>query len=188
MIASHASTATQHIKITVSFKGNTLSQSVLPKSDIIIGRGSDSDVILDNAGVSRAHAKLTLQHGQIEVQDLGSGNGTFVNGTQIEKRVLSKGDLIRIGKFTLNASLTDAAPQQTMANDDNDDLATNNSQRTVFLNPDERMAILKQGRPAIKAEAVKPSKASQPVANNSLKVFAAGIVTGLLISWLWGLF
>jgi hypothetical protein len=64
---------------------------------ISIGRGSDNDVIVDDALVSRHHCQLKLQHGAYGFADLGSRNGSFVNGHQIDEIALGPGDMIRIG-------------------------------------------------------------------------------------------
>ena len=63
----------------------------------IIGRSSDSDIQIDEAVVSRHHARLSCEHGQIVLTDLNSGNGTYVNGQRITRAVIAPGDRIRIG-------------------------------------------------------------------------------------------
>jgi hypothetical protein len=64
---------------------------------ISIGRASDNDVIVDDALVSRHHCQLKLQHGAYGFADLGSRNGSFVNGHQVNEIALGPGDMIRIG-------------------------------------------------------------------------------------------
>jgi hypothetical protein len=64
---------------------------------ISIGRASDNDVIVDDALVSRHHCQLKLQHGAYGFADLGSRNGSFVNGSQVNEIALGPGDVIRIG-------------------------------------------------------------------------------------------
>jgi hypothetical protein len=64
---------------------------------ISIGRASDNDVIVDDPMVSRHHCQLKLQHGAYSFADLGSRNGSFVNGQPISEVALGPGDLIRIG-------------------------------------------------------------------------------------------
>src|SRR5438445_11409195 len=62
--------------------------------EIIIGRSSDLDMVLVEDMVSRKHAKISTHSGQITIQDLGSTNGTFVNGEKIKKVRLKEGDRI----------------------------------------------------------------------------------------------
>ena len=65
--------------------------------EVIIGRSSDLDMVLVEDMVSRKHAKIGAENGQIVIQDLGSTNGTFVNGEKIRRTVLKEGDRILIG-------------------------------------------------------------------------------------------
>ena len=64
---------------------------------ISIGRASDNDVIVDDPMVSRHHCQLKLQHGAYGFADLGSRNGSFVNGQPVSEIALGPGDVIRIG-------------------------------------------------------------------------------------------
>lgn len=63
-----------------------------------IGRSPDATVMLDDPEVSRLHARLTRdEHGNFLIQDLGSKNGTSVNGLRVERRLLAFGDRVRVG-------------------------------------------------------------------------------------------
>jgi FOG: FHA domain len=64
---------------------------------ITIGRASDNDVILDDPLVSRHQCQLKLQHGAYSFADLGSRNGSYVNGQQVSEVALGPGDRIRVG-------------------------------------------------------------------------------------------
>lgn len=68
---------------------------------VTIGRESDSDVQLNDDRVSRAHAKLQDHSGRVILTDLGSTNGTRVNGHPIQMRVMQHGDVILIGRCVL---------------------------------------------------------------------------------------
>jgi ABC transport system ATP-binding/permease protein len=68
---------------------------------LIIGRASDSDVVLTDLRVSRRHAELlALGDGRFQLTDVGSQNGTFVNGQRITIAVVTEGDVIDIGAAT----------------------------------------------------------------------------------------
>ncbi|MEM1417230.1 MAG: DUF4388 domain-containing protein [Myxococcota bacterium] len=70
----------------------------LPENgEIVIGRSSELDMVLVEDMVSRRHAKITVTNAQIFIQDLGSTNGSFVNGEKIKRARLSEGDRILIG-------------------------------------------------------------------------------------------
>jgi hypothetical protein len=69
--------------------------------ELVIGRSSDLDMVLIEDMVSRKHAKITLAPGQITISDLGSTNGTFVNGEKVKRSRLKEGDRILIGTSIL---------------------------------------------------------------------------------------
>ncbi len=77
---------------------------VLPGSVRTIGRAAGADFIVDAALVSRVHCRLTaLGDGHLEVRDLDSTNGTFVNGSRVEVTRLVTGDKLQVGRVELLA-------------------------------------------------------------------------------------
>jgi ABC transport system ATP-binding/permease protein len=78
--------------------GSRAGESVGVTDELIIGR-ENADLTIDDAEVSRRHAAVRLQGGQLEVEDLGSSNGTFVDGSRIEGPVrVGGGAKIRVGQ------------------------------------------------------------------------------------------
>jgi pSer/pThr/pTyr-binding forkhead associated (FHA) protein len=76
-----------------------------------IGRGSRSDIVLQDSQASRQHAEISQQGERLFIHDLGSTNGTFVNDSRITSpRLLSAGDRIRIGETTLTCQVVAADP------------------------------------------------------------------------------
>lgn len=71
------------------------------EQEIVIGRGGELDLVLVEDMVSRKHAKITTGSGKIIIQDLGSTNGTFVNGEKIKRAPLRDGDRVLIGTSIL---------------------------------------------------------------------------------------
>src|SRR4026208_562560 len=65
--------------------------------EIIIGRSSDLDMVLVEDMVSRRHAKISSTDAEVYIQDLGSTNGTFVNGEKVSRSRLQEGDRILVG-------------------------------------------------------------------------------------------
>ncbi len=65
--------------------------------EIVIGRSSDVDMVLVEDMVSRRHAKISTMGGEVIIEDLGSTNGTFVNGERIKRIRLKVGDRILVG-------------------------------------------------------------------------------------------
>ncbi len=68
---------------------------------IVIGRSSELDMVLVEDMVSRKHAKIMISQGNITIEDLGSTNGTFVNGEKVKQARLKEGDRILIGTSIL---------------------------------------------------------------------------------------
>lgn len=83
--------------LLVSTRGSRPVQFDLGGALIGIGRASDNDVIVDDPMVSRHHCQLKLQHGAYSFTDLGSRNGSTVNGQPVTQVALGPGDIIRIG-------------------------------------------------------------------------------------------
>ena len=66
-----------------------------------IGRAARADFIVDRALVSRLHCRLTAGDERLEVQDLSSTNGTFVNGKRVARAQIANGDRLRVGRIEL---------------------------------------------------------------------------------------
>jgi pSer/pThr/pTyr-binding forkhead associated (FHA) protein len=65
------------------------------------GRNTEALIFLDDVTVSRHHARFVVGSGRLELQDLGSTNGTYVNGVRAEYAELDSGDEVIIGRFHL---------------------------------------------------------------------------------------
>lgn len=69
----------------------------------IIGRDAGNQIIINDKLVSRHHAQLTVsENGEVTIKDLGSSNGTFVNGNRITEMFLNTGDIVKCGPVFLN--------------------------------------------------------------------------------------
>jgi len=86
----------------------------LEREATTIGRHADSDIRLDDPAVSTHHAVLRLEstpylenYRNAVLEDLGSTNGTEVNGTPVSRKLLHQGDLIRIGRYELSFETDD---------------------------------------------------------------------------------
>jgi hypothetical protein len=82
---------------------------IVPDKQIVVGRSSDLDMVLVEDMVSRKHARIAMQQDQIWIEDLGSTNGTFVNGEKIKRARLKEGDRVLIGTSILKVIAGDAA-------------------------------------------------------------------------------
>ena len=66
-----------------------------------IGRATRADFIVDRALVSRLHCRLTAGPEKLEVEDLSSTNGTFVNDKRVDRALIANGDRLRVGRIEL---------------------------------------------------------------------------------------
>ncbi len=81
---------------------NAGSTFLLEQDSTSVGRAPESDVFLDDVTVSRTHARILRRtDGSFSVGDVGSLNGTYVNGEQVDETKLASGDEVQIGKFKL---------------------------------------------------------------------------------------
>jgi pSer/pThr/pTyr-binding forkhead associated (FHA) protein len=72
---------------------------------VVIGRGRSADLVLAEPTISRAHAAIGFDPNGFYIQDLGSTNGTMINGARAERQVLKNGDEIRMGRLVLGLTL-----------------------------------------------------------------------------------
>ncbi len=108
-------------------QGPSLLQTIRLESDITyIGRMPENHVVIDDEQASRSHARIIHENDQFRLEDQESQNGTFVNGKKIKEKVLVLGDIIRIGKISLqiveaSASVKFADRQEHLAMTDEEE-------------------------------------------------------------------
>ena len=88
----------------------------LVKSSYTVGRSPDNDIVLEDSDVSRRHCMLRLRGSGYEVDDLGSRNGTYLNGRKIGKASLKNGDQLQIGHHLLSYLVGDVPGSVPMPN------------------------------------------------------------------------
>jgi len=88
-------------RLVLSLDGVVLKEVPVSKDRTTIGRRSHNDVVIDNLAVSGEHAVMFKAADDMYIEDLGSTNGTLVNGQPIKKHLLQGGDVVEIGKYRL---------------------------------------------------------------------------------------
>ncbi len=73
---------------------------IKPTATLVVGRAVNSDVPIYDPTISRQHAQLSVQNGGVLVKDLGSSNGTFLNGSRITEAVATPNDVVMFGKVS----------------------------------------------------------------------------------------
>jgi pSer/pThr/pTyr-binding forkhead associated (FHA) protein len=112
-------------KLILSMDGLVLKDIPLTKERMSIGRKSHNDVQIDNLAISGEHAVIVTILNDSFLEDLGSTNGTLVNGAPIKRHFLQNGDSIELGKYKLKY-LNEAVQQSTPAD----------FEKTMVLRPD----------------------------------------------------
>ena len=88
-------------KLILSLEGSVIREVPLDKERITIGRRPQNDIQIENLAVSGEHACIVTILNDSFLEDLGSTNGTLVNGNPIKKHILQNNDVIEIGKYKL---------------------------------------------------------------------------------------
>ena len=88
-------------KLVLSMDGLVLKEITLNKERTTIGRKPHNDIQIDNLAVSGEHAVVVTILNDSFLEDLGSTNGTLVNGETVKKHFLQHGDVIELGKYKL---------------------------------------------------------------------------------------
>ncbi|HTH95377.1 MAG TPA: FHA domain-containing protein [Rhodocyclaceae bacterium] len=112
-------------KLILSMDGLVLKDISVSKERMSIGRKSHNDIQIDNLAISGEHAVIVTLLNDSFLEDLGSTNGTAVNGQSIKRHFLQDGDVIELGKYKLK--YVNEAVQQTTPAD---------FEKTVVLRPD----------------------------------------------------
>jgi pSer/pThr/pTyr-binding forkhead associated (FHA) protein len=126
-------------KLILSMDGLVLKEIPLTKERTTIGRKPHNDIQIDNLAVSGEHAVIVTILNDSFLEDLGSTNGTVVNGNPIKKHFLQNNDVIELGKYKLKF-IGDAAP--AAAGDKAD------FEKTMVLRPSAMRAAAEQARAA----------------------------------------
>jgi len=117
-------------RMVLSLDGVVLREVNLSKERTTIGRRSHNDVVIDNLAVSGEHAVVYASGSDIYLEDLGSTNGTTVNGQPIKKHLLQSGDIVEIGKYRLKFLADGATGSETEV-----DIDTSQPLRREFYGP-----------------------------------------------------
>ncbi len=131
-------------KLTLLVGRKALQVYDLPKDVILVGREDGADIVIDNPSVSRRHAEFRKEGDGWVVVDLGSSNGTFLNGIRLEgPQPVVAGDEVGLGKFSIvfEKEVGEVAPPATKAR-----IPTLGAHEgTMHIKPQEVQELLKDG-------------------------------------------
>ncbi len=170
-------------KLILSMDGLVLKEITLAKERTTIGRKPHNDIQIDNLAVSGEHAVIVTILNDSFLEDLGSTNGTLVNGQPIKKHFLQSNDVVELGKYKLKY-VNDQAGKTTAAQDFEKTMvlrpgaapkagdaakpgATSQGVPMTNSQPSPAMATSQPVRPAAPtASAAPPPSASQPMSTS----------------------
>ncbi len=165
------------VKLIVS-SGKSAGRSIaIKRNTLLIGRAEQCDVRPLSEEVSRRHCSVTVGPEEVWIEDLGSRNGTLVNGTKITERTkLADGDMIRVGSLELKVSCTAVAAGKTGSEED----------VSRWLMPDEKAAGMSDTTRALPqrdpGDSTADADASNIHANGSRPAAADSTMDGSFVS------
>lgn len=130
-------------KLVVKFENSVLTETQVDSDGVSIGRSPDNRLVIDNPAVSHHHARIFKEQDRLMLQDVGSLNGTFVNGQRVQTVTLKPGDSVAIGKHTIIVM----EPQRGEASSTGSDRSKASAPKineTVMLDTKERREFIKK--------------------------------------------
>jgi pSer/pThr/pTyr-binding forkhead associated (FHA) protein len=158
-------------KLILSMDGLVLKEITLTKERTTIGRKPHNDIQIDNLAVSGEHAVIVTIMNDSFLEDLGSTNGTLVNGNQIKKHFLQNNDVVELGKYKLKYIAEPGAAATAEKAD---------FEKTMVLRPSAMKAAAEQAKAmAAAAGGVQPGAAAAARAAAVQHAAASAAATGI---------
>jgi len=153
-------------KLILSMDGLVLKEIPLSKERTTIGRKPSNDIQIDNLAVSGEHAVIVTIMSDSFLEDLGSTNGTIVNGNPVKKHFLQNNDVIELGKYKLKFLAEAGVPASASAAD---------FEKTMVLRPSTMKTVVEQARSAAPGGGQQAAQAARAAAVQQAAAAAAGV-------------
>lgn len=154
-------------KLVLSMNGAIQGEFELDQERLTIGRKPENDIQIDNLAVSGKHSMIITILDDSFLEDLGSTNGTYVNGKLVKKHALKDGDVIAIGKHELKYINENAS-------DDDDEF-----EKTMIIKPGSASAAVAAAQAAENAgAAAAPQSTSAPAASGGMPLGRLTVLNG----------
>ena len=88
-------------RMIVSIDSVVIKEVELTKERTTLGRRPYNDIVIDNLAVSGEHAVIHMADDGVEIEDVGSTNGTYVNAKAVTRQELRNGDIVEVGKYKI---------------------------------------------------------------------------------------
>ncbi|HSW63089.1 MAG TPA: FHA domain-containing protein [Dissulfurispiraceae bacterium] len=138
-------------KLVLRFKDAVLKELAIEKDHVMLGRKPENDLAIDNLAVSGFHAKILKENDRYVLEDMGSLNGTYVNGERITRRTLKSGEQILIGKHTIEFIAPELKTEEPA-------LRPKALDETVVLDPRLQQQLLGRASPEPRGSALSSEK------------------------------
>lgn len=154
-------------KLVLSMNGAIQGEFELDQERLTIGRKPENDIQIDNLAVSGKHSMIITILDDSFLEDLGSTNGTYVNGKLVKKHALKDGDVIAIGKHELKYINENAS-------DDDDEF-----EKTMIIKPGSASAAVAAAQAAENAgAAAAPQSTSAPTTSGGMPLGRLTVLNG----------
>ena len=154
--------------LTLILKENGAPVTLQMEQDVIaIGRAKEINIVIKNIKASRRHARIERIGATYQITDLGSGNGTKVNGKKIDFQALNKGDEIAIGDARITLKAIDDGPDAMDAVDDEIKISDDTDDKLDLVDEpeaDTEKIEFSEAETEVQAPAVKKPTAAAPKA------------------------
>jgi pSer/pThr/pTyr-binding forkhead associated (FHA) protein len=130
-------------KLILKYEAAVIKEVDVGAQPVTIGRAPDNDLHVDNLAVSSHHARIFNDSGKLVVEDMNSLNGTFVNSQRITRATLKPGDVVTVGKHTVEVR-GEAEPIATSPAPAAPKPAAPKMQETMVLDTKKRRELLAQ--------------------------------------------
>lgn len=134
-------------KLILKYEAAVIKEVDVGAQPITIGRAPDNDLHVDNLAVSSHHARIFNDSGKLVVEDMNSLNGTFVNSQRITRATLKPGDVVTVGKHTVEVR-GEAEPIATSPGPAAPKPSAPKMQETMVLDTKKRRELLAQAMAA----------------------------------------
>jgi len=132
-------------EFVIKYDKKVVEKIVTEKDHLSIGRTSDNDIVLDNRGISRKHARVELTGDSAILTDNDSLNGTFLNNRKVTVEKLRDNDVITIGKFDLEFHATTNSEEKMSDHDGTMILNTKRQKELIKKDREEKQLIRRAG-------------------------------------------
>jgi hypothetical protein len=144
--------------LIVKFEGSVLKKVATNGGSVTIGRGPDNSIAIDNLAISTHHAEIRSEEGGLVVEDLNSLNGTFVNNQRVKRSALKHGDVVSIGKHSIQVDESAQSGAQDVNHPAPAMKGTPRVDETLVLDTEKRRKLMQEMAAAGERSQITPSR------------------------------